>query len=73
MCWSGDDLRLRTSLRLFVRSWILCIFCFHFFVFVAIKIKLNQCAGQDILSRVMRKPTFCICVNKDTDQLRSNC
>ena len=23
-----------------------------------------------ILSRVMRKPTFCICENKDTDQLR---
>ena len=25
------------------------------------------------LSRVMRKPTFCICKNKGTDQLRSNC
>ena len=25
------------------------------------------------LSRVMRKPTFCICENKDADQLRGNC
>ena len=25
------------------------------------------------LSLVMRKPVFCICENKDTDQLRSNC
>ena len=24
------------------------------------------------MSRVMRKPTFCICENKDADQLRSN-
>ena len=25
------------------------------------------------MSLVMRKPAFCICENKDTDQLRSNC
>ena len=24
------------------------------------------------VSRVMRKPTFCICENKDADQLRGN-
>ena len=24
------------------------------------------------LSRVMRKPTFCVCENKDADQLRGN-
>ena len=24
------------------------------------------------LSRIMRNPTFCICENKDTDQLRGN-
>ena len=24
-------------------------------------------------SRVMRKPDFCICENKDADQLRGNC
>ena len=36
---SGDD--LKTSLRLSVRSWILCIFCFHICVFVAIKIKFK--------------------------------
>ena len=25
------------------------------------------------MSCVMRKPDFCLCVNKDADQLRSNC
>ena len=25
------------------------------------------------MSRVMRKPAFCICKNKDADQLPSNC
>ena len=25
------------------------------------------------MSRVMRKPTFCICENKDADQFRGNC
>ena len=25
------------------------------------------------MSRVMRKPAFCICENKDADQLRGNC
>ena len=25
------------------------------------------------MSRVMRKPTFCICKNKDADQLPGNC
>ena len=28
---------------------------------------------QEKLSLVMRKPAFCICENKDGDQLRSNC
>ena len=28
---------------------------------------------SDYMSLVMRKPAFCICENKDADQLRSNC
>ena len=40
---SGVD--LRTSLRLLVRSWILCVFCVHIFVYVAIKIKFKP-TGQ---------------------------
>ena len=28
--------------------------------------------GDDYLSLVMRKPAFCICENKDADQLRGN-
>ena len=35
---------------------------------------LSCTAGKStILSRDMRKPAFCICENKDADQLRSNC
>ena len=30
------------------------------------------CLLISYLSRVMRKPTFCICENKDADQLRGN-
>ena len=29
-------------------------------------------AGEDEMSRVVRKPAFCICENKDADQLRGN-
>ena len=29
-------------------------------------------ANLENMSRVMRKPTFCICENKDADQLRGN-
>ena len=25
------------------------------------------------MSRIVRKPAFCICKNKDADQLRGNC
>ena len=45
---------------------------------VKINTKLNVVtANTDLLypfhlSRVMRKPTFCICENKDADQLRGN-
>ena len=28
---------------------------------------------QQYISRVIRKPTFCICENKGADKLRSNC
>ena len=30
-------------------------------------------SGENIMSLVMREPTFCICENKDADQLRGNC
>ena len=35
----GND--LRTGFRLFVRSWILCIFLFYSLVFVTVKIKFK--------------------------------
>ena len=33
---------------------------------------LIYCTFSSLLSRVLRKPAFCICENKDTDQLRDN-
>ena len=32
--------------------------------------RIHKTRGQ--LKRVMRKPAFCICENKDADQLRGN-
>ena len=34
-------------------------------------INFDECDGK-LLSPVMRKPAFCICENKDADQLRGN-
>ena len=33
----------------------------------------DQCQYKHNLSRRTRKPTICICENKDADQLRGNC
>ena len=33
----------------------------------------NRITLNKQVSRIMRKPTFCICKNKDADQLRGNC
>ena len=35
-------------------------------------IPLKRLAGDYHLSLIMRKPAFCICENKDADQLRGN-
>ena len=32
----------------------------------------DRASWRENMSRVMRKPTFCICENKDADQLRGN-
>ena len=40
------------------------IFHFHFFFFFSRKYKVSHCT---------RKPTICICENKNAAQLRSNC
>ena len=37
------------------------------------KNKVNIVKIIDNMSSVMRKPVFCICINKGADQLRSNC
>ena len=42
----GDD--LKTSLRHFVRSWVSYIFCFHTFVFEAIKIKFKTISARNL-------------------------
>ena len=36
------------------------------------RIPLTSVPGKTQMSRIMRKPTFCICENKDADQLRGN-
>ena len=38
---------------------------------IALSFQTKICLDFD-LSHVMRKPTFCICENKDADQLHSN-
>ena len=41
--------------------------------FLITKLKLFElCQKKTYLSRVLRKPTFCICENKDADQLRGD-
>ena len=35
--------------------------------------ELLTCIGSVLFELVVRKPAFCICENKDADQLRSNC
>ena len=36
------------------------------------KKKVKYVSSQEKLSRIVRKPAFCICENKDADQLRGN-
>ena len=36
------------------------------------KLIFNSSIRKENMSRVIRKPTFCICENKDADQLRGN-
>ena len=50
------------------------VISFHFEVYIQSKGK--PIAVTDLVENVlflMRKPDFCICQNKDADQLRSNC
>ena len=39
---------------------------------IGVKVRRTMSCNRQYMSRVMRKPTFCICENKDTNQLRSN-
>ena len=36
------------------------------------RLSADDTGRERVMSRVMRKPTFCICENKDADQLRGN-
>ena len=44
---------------------------------IVLKVAFQKFSGLKLhiykLSRVMRKQDFCLCENKDTDHLRSNC
>ena len=51
--------------------------CFIMLLFLVLQLADKKFFGPDILacnkmSLVMRKPDFCICENKDADQLRGN-
>ena len=49
--------------------------CYNVRVCVCVHACVRGCVCSDLfiyLSPVMRKPTFCICENKDADQLRGN-
>ena len=54
------------------------IMCFNYYNLIFLAIKFYQTYGMSIhtaknqMSRVVRKPVFCICENKDADQLRGN-
>ena len=62
------DLDLKTQIKLL--TWVysvcysICLFWKHFFSVESV--------GLNNRSRVVRKPTFCICENKDADQLCGN-
>ena len=50
--------------------------CFEILLFLFIYLHVNRLTCNNLLlkmSRLMGKPTICICENKDADQLRSNC
>ena len=52
---------------------LLCHFCCAVLSIILYLFILFQLQSKDYLSLVMRKPAFCVCENKDADQLRSNC
>ena len=49
------------------------VLCYLFLMSVSVQFHLKYVQILFHLSLVMRKPDFCICENKDADQLRSNC
>ena len=63
------DLDLKNQIRLLNRVYTvfysICLFWKHFF--------LVESVGLNNRSRIVRKPAFCLCENKDANQLRGNC
>ena len=71
--YDGRPLHVHTFSRFaLVQSWVIFIlkrkvsFLFRIFWHFVMQLYVNY------LSRVMRKPDFCICENKDANQLRGN-
>ena len=59
----------------YVQSTDVVQFTLSVWLFDALLKRISACVAPTrayIMSRVMRKPAFCICENKDADQLRGN-
>ena len=59
---SSEDLRLWKNMCMYIN---IIVFKDHFLQ--------NPLVNQSNLSRIVRKPDYCLCENKGADQLRSNC
>ena len=57
------------SIRVFSRNSV----CYERRYVVKPRSEEQRFIAKDDLSRILRKPAFCICENKDADQLRSDC
>ena len=64
---------LQRSMHFFFKPKLL-VSCYQLWLHKLVCVKPGRKSQRDFLhmSRVMRKPTICICKNKDADQLRSN-
>ena len=64
-----NKLKIQQQIMAKMHLWLLRILQIHAQVYYR---QMNQPIRQDKMSLDMRKPVFCICENKDTDQLRGN-
>ena len=69
--WQTVQTQIRLLLQEQSDQGLHCLL-FHLHLLTNFSMKRPFCLNFRV-SRVMRKPTFCICENKDADQLRGHC